>query len=141
MANALPSLPTRTPFLDGSGRISKPWLDYLQKNTAATTPPIAIYVIGALAIESDAAPNPYITQAANPSRLSAYVKQAPTGADLTFTINAGGVDWATVTIPAGSTSVTVSNPGSITANTPIRLNIKSVGTTYPGSDLAVFLYF
>lgn len=138
----LPTLPVRTALVGPNGTMSRPWLDFLQKALVNATPPIGIYVNGVLAIESDAAPNPYITVNAEPSQLAAYVKQAPTGAPLTFTINAGGgSDWSTITIPAGSTSVTVNSPGGILANTPIRLNIKTVGTTYPGSDLAVFLYF
>jgi hypothetical protein len=108
---------------------------------SAPTPTVSLFVNGALAIESDAAPNPYLASIAAPSRLSAHVKQAPTGAALTFTINAGGGDWKPVIIGAGATSATVPNPGSIAANTPVRVNITAVGTTYPGSDLAIFLYF
>jgi hypothetical protein len=51
----------------------------------------------------------------------------------------------TLTIPNGSTSVVataaqIDAAAPIPANTNVRLSITSVGTTYPGTDLSVFVY-
>ncbi len=106
----------------------------------ALAPEVALFVIGTLAIESDAAPHLYLPSAWTPSRMAAYVKQAPTGSGLTFRISVGGSNWSPATIPAGQTSVIVQAPGSIQPATPVVLSVTAVGTTLPGSDLAVFFY-
>ena len=77
--------------------------------------------------------------------MKAYVKSAPVGADLVFTIYAGNTAWITLTIANGNTSIVataaqVDAAPVIPANINIRLAITAVGTTFPGSDLSVFIY-
>jgi len=53
--------------------------------------------------------------------------------------------WITLTIAAGQTSVVATSEqidalAPIPANTNVHLAITSVGTTYPGTDLTVFVY-
>ena len=57
----------------------------------------------------------------------------------------GGAAWLTLTIPAGQTVVvaTPSQIGALTeipANTAVSIGITAVGTTFPGSNLSVFIY-
>jgi hypothetical protein len=128
---------------DANGNLSDETTDTLRMfyvPPAPSMPLASMFVNGTLAIESDAAPNPYMVAASSPSFLKAYVKQSPTGAGITFTITAGGSPWASVTIAAGTTSAIVANPGAIVANSPIVVSISAVGTTFPGADLSIFLY-
>ena len=74
-----------------------------------------------------------------------YVQDAPTGSGLSFTIYVGLTAWLSLTIPADATSV-VATPSQIAAlaqipaNTAVSIGITAVGTTFPGSDLSVFVY-
>jgi len=102
---------------------------------------IALYANGTLAIQADAAPAVYLNTAVTPTSLVAYVKTAPTGASVTGQIYAGSAAWATFTIEAAAASVTVTPPTSLAAGQNIRLAITGVGSTIPGSDLAVFIYY
>ena len=73
------------------------------------------------------------------------MKSAPIGAAIAFTIYAGSDVWMSLTITAGSTEVVatdaqISAAAAIPAHANIRLAITAVGTTYPGSDLSVFVY-
>jgi len=102
---------------------------------------LSLYVGGTLGIGSDLAPVVALTEARKPTSVKAYVKQAPTGAGLTLKLVVGGADWLTLTIPAGQTSASATPSSEIAANTNVRLDITAVGTTFPGSDLSVFLYF
>jgi hypothetical protein len=107
---------------------------------------VALYVGGALGIAADAAPAMYLPSARTPTAAQAYVKTAPTGAALAFTIYAGGVAWLALTIADGATyaaasPAAVAAAGSIAGGCDIRIAITAVGTTFPGADLAVFLYF
>jgi len=66
-------------------------------------------------IQSDAAPAFYLNSDFTAGAVKAYVKPAPAGAALTFSIYVGSSSpWITLTIAAG--------------------------TTYPGSDPTVFVY-
>ena len=49
------------------------------------------------------------------------------------------VAYATVTVPAGATSASVTTSTQIVAGQPIRVDVTAVGTTYPGSDMTVFI--
>jgi hypothetical protein len=106
---------------------------------------VMLPVGGTIGIQADAAPAFYLNSDFTASAVKAYVKSAPVGADLTFTIYAGATAWMALTIPAGSTSVVatdaqVSGAATIPANTNLRLAITAVGTTFPGSDLSLFIY-
>jgi hypothetical protein len=100
---------------------------------------------GTLGIQADCCNAFYLPSSMQPSGVSAYVKNAPTGAGINFTIYAGSAVWMSLTIAAGTTSVTATSAqlttaGAIPPNVDIRLAITAVGTTYAGSDLAVFIY-
>jgi hypothetical protein len=102
-------------------------------------------VSGTLGIQADAAPAFYLDSDFTAGSVKAYVKSAPVGADLVFTIYVGATAWLSLTIPAGSTSVAATSDQidaltSIPANANVRLAITAVGTTFPGADLSVFVY-
>jgi hypothetical protein len=93
------------------------------------------------------APAFYLNGDMTPGAIKAYVKSAPVGADLMFSLNIGtsSTPYITLTITNGSkpvvaTSDVIDALGPIPANTNVRLAITSVGTTYPGTDLSVFVY-
>jgi hypothetical protein len=107
---------------------------------------ISILDYGTLAIETNVAPIMALNAAQTAVAVSAYVKIAPTGAPIILNINVGGVLWMSLTIVAGSTFIAanvsqISSAIQIPINTPITLDITSVGTTIPGSDLSLFIYF
>lgn len=103
--------------------------------------PIALYANGTLAIQADAAPAVWLYVAIVPKSVVAYVKTAPTGAGISLTIYAGAA-WATLTIAIGATqSAAIALPSSLPAGVQIRLAITAVGTTVPGADLSVFVYY
>jgi hypothetical protein len=128
---------------DGDVAIREDWIygaEGLAKVAGFTLP-----VSGTLGIQADAAPAFYLDSDFTAGSVKAYVKSAPVGADLVFTIYAGATAWLSVTIPAGSTSVAATQmqmdaAATIPANTNVRLAITAVGTTFPGSDLSVFIY-
>src|ERR1039458_5999546 len=100
---------------------------------------------GTLGVESNAAQPLYLNRPVTVGDVKAYVQAAPTGAAITFTIYVGGAAWLTLTIPVGQTVVvaTPSQIGALTeipANTAVSIGITAVGTTFPGSNLSVFIY-
>lgn len=104
---------------------------------------VDLSVSGTLAIGSDFAPRISMQRPVKASYVQSYVKQAPIGADITAKIYVDGVEWTSITIPAGDTSASngdVSALPEIGAGQLIRLDITAVGSTYPGSDLSVLVY-
>jgi hypothetical protein len=100
---------------------------------------------GTLGIESNAAQPLYLNGPVTVGDVKAYVQAAPTGSGMTFTIYVGGAAWLSLTISAGQTAVvaTTSQIKALTqipANTAVSIGITAVGTTFPGSDLSVFIY-
>jgi hypothetical protein len=100
---------------------------------------------GTLGIESNAAQPLYLNGPVTVGDVKAYVQAAPTGSGVTFTIYVGGAAWLSMTISAGQTTVvaTTSQIKALTqipANTAVSIGITAVGTTFPGSDLSVFIY-
>jgi len=100
---------------------------------------------GTLGIESNAAQPLYLNGPVTVGDVKAYVQAAPTGSGITFTIYVGGAAWLSLTISAGQTTViaTTSQIKALTqipANTAVSIGITAVGTTFPGSDLSVFIY-
>jgi hypothetical protein len=128
---------------DGDVAIREDWIygaEGLAKVAGFTLP-----VSGTLGIQADAAPAFYLDSDFTAGSVKAYVKSAPVGADLVFTIYAGATAWLSLTIPAGSTSVAatqaqIDGAATIPANANVRLAITAVGTTFPGADLSVFVY-
>jgi hypothetical protein len=128
---------------DGDVTIREDWV--FGAEGLAKVAGFSLPVSGTLGIQADAAPALYLNDDFTAGAVKAYVKSAPVGADLLFTIYAGADAWMTLTIPAGSTSIAataaqIDGAATIPANTNVRLAITSVGTTYPGSDLTVFVY-
>jgi predicted secreted protein len=107
---------------------------------------LTLAVRGTLGIEADAAPALYLPAPQTPTGVRAYLKTAPAGAALTITIYLGATAWLALTIADGQTSATATSAalvaaGLIAAGVNIRLGITAVGTTFPGADLSVFIYF
>ncbi|MGD0497537.1 MAG: hypothetical protein ABSC23_03775 [Bryobacteraceae bacterium] len=128
---------------DGDAPIREDWIfgaDGLSKVAG-----LVFQLQGTLGIESNAAQPLYLNGPVTVGDVKGYVTAAPTGAGVTFTIYVGGVAWLTLTIPAGHTSV-VATPDQISAltqipaNTAVSVGITGVGTTFPGSNLSIFIY-
>jgi phage tail sheath gpL-like len=114
-------------------------------------------VNGALGVQSTAAPVVTLGQAVSIATITAAVQNAPTGAALRVRLAIGGTAFMTLEIADGTTTATVdmgssaSTPGAATpatvdgivlaAGQPITLDVLQVGSTYPGSDLAVSVKF
>jgi hypothetical protein len=100
---------------------------------------------GTLGIEANAAQPLYLNRPVTVGDVKSYVQSAPTGSGISFTIYVGGVEWLSLTIPAGQTAV-VATPSQISAlsqipaNTAVSIGITAVGTTFPGANLSVFIY-
>jgi hypothetical protein len=113
---------------------------FVETGDAANTAPAAAIVIpGTLAIGSDLGPIAAMPQTSTPSNITVQLKRAPTGAALVVVVYVNGVVYATITVPAGATSASVTTSTQIVAGQPIRVDITAVGTTYPGSDMTVFI--
>ncbi len=98
---------------------------------------VRLVVDGTLAIASDIAPLTQLNREASVDAVRAEVKTAPTGDDIDLEIYVNAVLWMSLTIPAGSTSVTanagqIAGAAAIGANQNIRLDVTSVGTRVPG---------
>jgi len=124
---------------DGDNPIREDWIFGAEGQRSAG---FTLSVPGTLGIQADAAPAFYLDSDFRVGSFKAYLKSAPVGAGLAISIYAGTTLWTSFTIPAGSTSVMVGTNGltPIPANVNIRLAITAVGTTFPGSDLSVFIY-
>jgi len=107
---------------------------------------VGLWADSTLGIQADAAPAAYLNTAVSPTAVKAYVKGAPVGAAVALTLYVGSTAWLSLSIAAGATSAVATNAalataGSVAANANIRLAITAVGTTFPGSDLSVFIYY
>jgi hypothetical protein len=97
-----------------------------------------------LAIHSDAAPIAFFNSTTKLSGVTAAVKQAPIGANLVISLHTPAAELMTLMIPAGSTTVSASAAQIaaaplIGAGIYIMIDLTSVGTIFPGSDLTVSL--
>lgn len=106
---------------------------------------VQLTVDGTIGIGSDLCPRTVLAADAPAKGVKAIVKTAPTGADLQIRLLIGATTWADLTIPAASTEVelapaAIAALAVIAADTNIRLDLLGVGTTFPGADLAVFIY-
>lgn len=159
----VPNVPIRTPTHTGSptdATLSRPWIVFFQQLTGAiggigglaeqAVSAVTLSIGGTLAIGSDLAPRVAPLNDITAEAVTAFVKNAPTGADLTLDISylddSAWVVWMTLDLPAGQTSVTatggdLAGATTLPAGCPIRLDITACGTTFPGSDLTVQVYF
>lgn len=92
---------------------------------------------GTLGIQSDCCQRSFITSAGLTSLVRVDVKIAPDGADLIVLIYQNAVLWATLTIVDGDTTASGTGASAIAVGNYWRVDITSVGTTFPGSDLTV----
>lgn len=101
------------------------------------------FIAGTLAVANDLATNPRVRAAATATRLSAYVKTAPTGADLILRVwnVTQGATVTSVTIPASSTSATTTTitNASLTAGDFLRFDITQVGSSVAGVSATIQL--
>ncbi len=107
---------------------------------------MAITVDGTLAIGSNQGPISIFNAATTPIVVRVDLKQAPTGADLTVQFVVASVVVLTLVVPAGATSVLATSSqlsamGSIPAVTNVEIDITTVGTTFPGSDLTANIFY
>ena len=106
---------------------------------------LVLQMQGTLGVESNAAQPLYLNRPVTVGDVNGCVQAAPTGAGITFTIYVGGAAWLTLSISAGQT-VVVATPSQIgvlsqiPANTAVSIGITAVKTTFPGSNLSVFIY-
>src|SRR5580700_5402462 len=92
---------------------------------------VVLSVPGTLGMQSNAAPLLTFANAVTPSGLVGLLKQTAIGAAVSAQIMVAGVSYATVTIPAGQTQVSIPGSGAIAAGELVTLNVVSVGTTFP----------
>ena len=102
---------------------------------------LILSVPGTLGIQTDAAPRVSLGETATPAEVRALLKQPSQGASVIVKIRVGGKDWTSITLPVGSSEVSVSASGSIAANALITVNLVQVGTVFPGADLTVLVRF
>ncbi len=131
---------------DGDGPIREDWI-YGEEGLShvAGVAGLVFQMQGTLGIEANAAQPLYVNGTVTAGAVKAYVQAAPTGAGIAFTIYVDGVAWLPLTIPAGQTSVVatsaqIASLSAIPPNVPVSINITAVGTTFPGSNLSVFIY-
>ncbi|HTB10936.1 MAG TPA: hypothetical protein VK752_05170 [Bryobacteraceae bacterium] len=108
-------------------------------STTSSAGQVVFSVPGTLGMQSNAAPLVTFANAVTPSGLVALLKVAAIGAAVSAQLMVAGVSYATLTIPAGQTQVSIPGAGAIAANALVTLNLISVGTTFPGSGLSVIL--
>lgn len=106
---------------------------------------VQLTVDGTLGIGSDLCPRTVLAAEATARGVKAVAKVAPSGADLAIRILIGVTTWVDLTIADGTTEIALDTSAvealaAIPADTNIRLDVMSVGTTFPAGDLAVFVY-
>lgn len=160
----IPAVPVRTPTHTGDAdkpTLSRQWVIFFEQLVGAlagiggevgagSSGTITMSVEGTLAIGSDLAPRIAPLNAVTPKGVTALVKAAPTGADLTFNAsylkNGSWTVWMTLTVTAGSLSATanaamLTAAGVLPAALPVSLNITACGTIFPGADLTLLVYY
>jgi len=103
---------------------------------------IELYIMGVLAIQSDACAPAYLAIPMAIRDIYAYIWDPPLGANLTIDVTVGGVSKGTLTILAGETGSDVIDGATLDAwpaDTPINLDITQVGSTFPGEMLTVII--
>jgi hypothetical protein len=124
--------------------IDAPLIADLQGGGRPSGRSLILSIPGTLAIHSDAAPIAFFTSAAKLTAVTGAVKQAPIGGALVISLRTPTRHLITLTIPAGSTSVSASATEitmapAIGAGVYIMIDLIGVGTVFPGSGLTVSL--
>jgi hypothetical protein len=97
-------------------------------------------VEGLLGIVNDAVPVVSVQEALSIRDVYAFVKEAPSGANLQLRVNQDGNEITTLSIASGATASTPINGAglpALQALANLSLDITAVGTTYPSRDLTV----
>lgn len=120
---------------------------------------ISMHVPGILAIGTDLAPLVSPNSAVYPARIQVQLKAPPGGADLRINVRSGGILIATAYVPDSGYIVEVDQTTTVVvdvvasqfgtieswaillAGQPVTVDITSVGTDFPGSDLTVSIYY
>ena len=107
---------------------------------------MSLQVMGVLAIQSDVVPIVFLDGTHQARRVSLRVKSAPVGAGLVVRVTLAGAEWLVVTLPDGDVAVEapdadVSAAGDLIGGDVIGLDVVAVGTTFPGADLSVLIWF
>ena len=100
---------------------------------------IIFSIPGVFGIQSDAAPLAISPTNITWSSVIAVVKQAPVGASISMTLKFAGAAVANFSITDGNTQVTDNITATSNAGDIITIDVTSVGTTFPGSDLTIQL--
>jgi hypothetical protein len=118
---------------DGDVPIREDWIYGAEGQGSGFMLPVA----GVLGIQSDAAPAFYLNGDMTPGAIKAYVKSAPVGADLTFSLYIGtsSTPYISLTIANGSKSVVATSDRRPCANSnrssPVRRRASSI---WPPAD-------
>lgn len=136
--------------LDGGNhtcfRSQSPWrMIYIFGQVGNLLAAVHIVVSGTLAIGADLGPRTRPNSPITVAGVSIEVKQTPAVNPVIVQIYTDAVLWMTLTIAPGAyltsaTPVQISSAPTINSGQNIRVDVTSVGTTSPGSDLAVTLY-
>lgn len=102
---------------------------------------LILSVPGVLGVRTDAAPRVSLQSTLTPNELLVLVKRAPVDADILVVLQVAGVDYASVTIVKATTSGRISSLAGIAKDALITLDIRQVGTKFPGADLSALLRF
>jgi hypothetical protein len=103
---------------------------------------ITFQIEGFTAIEDGAAPEWYVDASHAVRDVFAFVRQAPTGSPMQVRLNQGSSEYCTLLIPPDSTMSQVVDgfsKGPLLEGEKLGLDIVSVGTETPGSDLTVVI--
>lgn len=127
------------------GVITKRAMDQIKSDLIRFRGAVNLSVNGTLAIGSDLAPRVPVLDATRIRGVWVECKQAPLGAGITVRISSGDNAWMTLTIPDGATMIQataaeLAAATEIPGGASIRLDIRAVGTTFPGADLSVSLF-
>ncbi len=108
-------------------------------SSSAASATLILTVPGMLAIQSSATALVIFTTARNWTKVNLLVEEAPTGAAITVSVNAGTAILGTATIAAGATAGSATVSWTLPANTVLSIDVTTVGLTNPGSGLSILL--
>jgi len=101
------------------------------------------FISGTPAVANDLATNPRVRVAATATRLSAYARTAPTGADLIIRVwnvtQAATVTSVTITAGTQSASTTTITNATLVAGDFLRFDVTQIGSTVAGANITIQL--
>lgn len=111
-------------------------------NAVSTGKTYSLAANGTLAIAADIAPRVEIIDSGKATGVKITLKTAPTGTNCVVEIYQNSILWATLTILDGLSSVVasaaaISGYALLTSGNYWRIDILSVGSAFPGSDIVV----